>query len=88
MGKIWMMPCIALNANSPTLLSHTEDKGPAVLRVQIRICEHKQALILLQLNIRFQVVEDLASMDLLYFSIWSYPRLNYLLFLEYGEALF
>lgn len=88
MCKIWMMPSIALNANSPTLLGHTENESPPVFRVKICICKHKQALILLQLYIRFQVVEDLSSMELFYFCIWSNSSLNYLLFFEYGEALF
>ena len=88
MSEIRMMPGVALDANSPTLLRHTEDEGPAVFGVEICISKHKQALVLLQLNIRFQVVEDLTSMELLHFSIRSNPSLNYLLPLEYGETLF
>ena len=34
-SEVWVMARIALDADSPALLSHTEDECPAVLRVQI-----------------------------------------------------
>lgn len=49
--EIRMMPRIALNANSPTLLRHSEHKRPAVLRVQVCVGQHEQALVLLQLDV-------------------------------------
>ena len=33
MSKVRMMPGVTLDANSPTLLSHTKDEGPAVFGV-------------------------------------------------------
>ena len=51
LGKVWMMSCITLNANTPALLSHTEHEGPAVLRVQVCVGQDKQALVLSQLHI-------------------------------------
>lgn len=88
MGEIRMMPCIALNANSPTLLRHSKDKRPAVLRVQVGICEHEEALVLLELNIRFQVVKYLTSVELFHFCVWSDTRLdNFLSFKNVKTAL-
>ena len=56
-GEIRMMPSVALNANSPTLLRHSKHECPAVFRVKVGIRQHKQALVLLQLNVRFQVIK-------------------------------
>ena len=62
--KVWMMPCIALDAYPPALLGHSENKSPALLWVQIGIRQHQEALILFQPNILLQVIEKLASMKL------------------------
>ena len=78
-GEIWMMPRVALNANSPTLLRHSKDKCPAIFRVEVGIRQHKQALVLLQLNIGFQVIKNLTSVELLHFSVGSHTCLHYLL---------
>ena len=88
MCEIWMMPSIALNANTPALLRHTEDEGPAVLGIQVGIGQHEQALILLQLDIGFQVVEYLARMELFHFSVWSHASLNDFLLFEHVETAF
>ena len=88
MRKIRMMPCVTLNANSPTLLCHSKDKRPAVLRVQVGICKHEEALVLLQLNIRFQVVKYLTSVELLHFCVRSDSSLdNFLSFKNVKTAL-
>lgn len=87
MCKIWVMPCITLNAYSPTLFGHAKHKGPSILGIQISIGEDEQALILLQLYVSFQIVKDLASMILLHFGIRSYSCLNYLVFLKNCQTL-
>lgn len=79
LGKIRMVPCVALDADSPALLGHTEDKGPTVLRVQVGVREHEQALVLLEQHVVFQVLEYLPSVELLHSSVATHSCLNYTL---------
>ncbi len=51
MSKVRVVPGVALNANAPTLLSHAKHKSPTVLRIQVGIGQHKEALVLTQLNV-------------------------------------
>lgn len=43
--KVRVMPRVRLNANTPALLGHTEYERPAVLRVQVGVRQHQEALI-------------------------------------------
>jgi hypothetical protein len=73
--EVRMMSRVRLNANTPALLGHTEDEGPAFLRVQISIRQNQKALILLKTNIFLQVVEQLSSMKLSNSSVRPDPGL-------------
>jgi hypothetical protein len=75
LGKVWMMSCITLNANTPALLRHAEHEGPAILRVQVCVGQHKQTLVLLQLHVIFQILKNLTCVKLLHACITSNARL-------------
>jgi hypothetical protein len=60
---------IALNTNSPALLGHAENEGPSLLRVEVGIRQHQEALILAKLYILLEVFENLASVELFHFSV-------------------
>lgn len=87
LGEVWMVPCVALDANTPALLRHTEDESPAVLRVQVGVRQHEQALVLLQQHVVFQILEDLPCVELLHASVASDPRLHYASPLQLREVL-
>jgi len=86
-SKVWMVTGIALNANPPALLSHTENKGPAILGIQVSICKHKQTLILPQVHVILKIFEYLTSMELLNASIMSNSGLDNSLPFEFREIL-
>ena len=86
MGKVRMMSCITLDANSPTLLCHSKYKSPPILRIQVSVRQHKQALVLLKLDVRFEIVEDLAGMELFDSCVRANSRLHYFLLLKDIEA--
>lgn len=46
--KVWMMPCIRLDADAPAALGHAKDEGPAVLRVKVGVRQDEQALVVPQ----------------------------------------
>ena len=74
--EVGMVSCIALDADSPALLGHSEHKGPALFGVEISIGQNEQALMLTQFDVLFEVFEDLTSMKLLYLGISSNPGMN------------
>ena len=88
MCEIRMMSRVALNANSPTLLRHSKNECPAILWIQVSICQHEQALILLKLNIRFQVVKYLARVELLHFGVGPDTRLHNFLSFQHIKTTF
>ena len=69
------MPRITLNAYSPTLFRHTKNEGPTFFWIQVGVCEHQEALIAVQFDVLLQIVEDLASMILLYLGVGSHSGL-------------
>ena len=73
-SEVRMMSCIALNAYAPALLRHAEDKGPAILGVEVCVCQYKKALILIKLNVAFQIFKNLPCMKLLNFCIAPHSR--------------
>ena len=75
LAKIGVVSGVALNTDSPALLGHAKDEGPAFLRVQISIRQNQKALILLKTNIFLQVVEQLPSMKLSHSSVRPDPGL-------------
>lgn len=75
-GKIWVMPRITLNADSPALLGHAKHKSPPFFGVQVSIRKHQQTLMIVQLNIRLQVLKDVASIILLHFGVFAYSRFD------------
>ena len=76
LGKVRMMSCIALNANTPALLGHAEHEGPAVLRVQVCVRQDEQALVLSQLHVILEILKNLSSVELLHAGITSDARLD------------
>ena len=75
-GKVRVMPCVTLYANFPRLLCHSEYKRPAIFGVKVDICENKQALGFAQFDVCFQVIENLAGMELFNFRVVSDSCLN------------
>ena len=45
--KVGMMPGVRLDADAPRTLGHAENEGPAVLRIEVGIGQHEEALVLL-----------------------------------------
>ena len=74
--KVRMVSCITLYTNAPTLFGHTKHEGPSILRIEICIGQYKQTLVLLKINVTFQVLKNLPSMELLHFGILSDPGSN------------
>lgn len=87
-GEVWMMTRIALNTDAPTLLGHAEDEGPAVFRVQVGVRQHEQALVLIKFHVVFQILENVASVELLHASVTTYTRLHYASPFQLGQILF
>jgi hypothetical protein len=81
-GKIGMMTCIALNANSPALFGHSKHECPSLLGIKISICQHKQALVLPQLDVLLEIFENLASVELFHFGVSPDPSLHDALVLQ------
>ena len=79
------MSRITLNTNSPTLLGHAKHERPALLWVQIGICEHQQALILVEVDILLQIVEDLACVELANLGVRPNSRLDNFLLVENAQ---
>ena len=50
-SEIWVVSSIALDTDSPTLFSHSKDKGPPVLRIQVSIGKYQEALIIFEFYI-------------------------------------
>ena len=46
-GKVWMMPCVALDAYTPALLGHAKHERPSILRIQVCVSQHQKTLVLL-----------------------------------------
>lgn len=88
MCEIWMVSGITLNANSPTLLGHSKDKGPTVFWIKVSIGEYKQALVLLKLNVLLQVIKNLPSMELFHSCVRSHPSLHNLLSFKHIKTAF
>lgn len=80
--EVWMMPRVALDADSPALLGHSKNESPALLWVQIGIGQYQQALILLQPYILLQIIEKLPSMKLPHPRIRANSGLYYLLLIQ------
>ena len=74
--KVWMVPSITLDANSPALLCHSEHKGPPLLGIQIGVGQNKKTLILSKLDILLQVFKYLTSMELLHLGVTPDASLN------------
>ena len=79
LGKVGMVPCVALDADSPALLGHTEDEGPTVFRVEVCVGQHEQALVLLEMHVVLQVLEDLPGVELLHSSVATHSCLDHAL---------
>ena len=82
LSEIWMVPSVALDADSPALLGHTEHEGPAVLRVEVGVGEHEQALVLLELHVVFEVLEYLPGVELLHAGVAAHSGLYHALPLQ------
>lgn len=74
--EIRMVSSITLYTDTPTLFGHTKHKCPPVFRIEISISEYQQTLMLLKVNVCFQVFKNLPCMELLHFSIHSDPGSN------------
>lgn len=72
--KLWVMACVTLNTDLPALLRHSKHKCPAVLGIQISVCEYKEALVISQLDVLLQVVKYVSSMVLFDSCVLSYTR--------------
>ena len=70
--KVWMVSGVALNTYAPALLRHAKDKGPTIFRIEVCICHHEEALVLLKLDIAFQIFKNLPCMKLLHFCITTH----------------
>ena len=86
--EVWMVPRIALDADSPTLLGHSKNESPPFFGVKIGIGENQKALVVLQFDIFFKVIEDVSGMELFCFGIWSNSSADDLFLFQYSEALF
>ena len=84
--KVGVVPCVTLNANPPALLSHSKHESPPVLRVQVSIREHEEALVILKFNVLFQVIEDMSSVELFHLCVWPHSSADDFLLLEDGQA--
>ena len=82
------MPCVTLYTDSPALLGHSEHKSPAILRIQVGIGQHQEALVRFKLNVCFEVIKNLSGMKLLDPGIRPYTCLDYFLLFEYIKAAF
>lgn len=87
LSEVRMVSSVALDADAPALLGHSEDESPTVLRVQIGIGQYEEALILLQLHIVFEVLKDLPCMELLHPCVASHPCLYHSSPLQLREVL-
>lgn len=67
-----MVPGIALDAYAPALLRHTKDKGPAIFRIEVCVCYYEEALVLIKLDVAFQIFKNLSCMKLLHLCITSH----------------
>ena len=64
-GEVRVVPRVRLDADAPTALGHAKHKCPPVLRVQIGVRQHKQTLVLTQLQVLLKVFKYLARVELL-----------------------
>ena len=87
LAKIRMMPRITLNTYPPTLLGHSEYKGPAFFWVEIRISADKYKLILIKLDILLEIIENLSCMKLFDFGIRPHSCLDYFLLFQLCQTL-
>ena len=67
--KVRMVPGVGLDADAPAALGHPEDEGPPVLRVQVGVRQHEQALVLPQPQIILQILKYLRGVVLLHFGV-------------------
>ena len=81
-SEVGMMPRVRLDADAPGLLCHAEHEGPAVLRIQVGIGQHEQALVVAEFDVLFKIIENLPRMELFDPCVWPDTRLNNFLFLE------
>ena len=88
MCEVRVVSRVTLNANSPALLGHSEDKSPPILRVEIGVGQHQEALVIFQFNVFLKVVKYMACMKLLDFGIWTNSGANYFLLFENGQTRF
>ena len=82
MSKIGVVSRVALNANSPALLGHSEHEGPPLLWVEVCVCQNEKTLVLAKLNVLLKVLEDLPRMELLHLGVTANTGLHYALVLK------
>ena len=80
--KFRVMPRVALNAYSPTGLGHSKYKRPSLIRIEISICQYKETLVVIKMNVIFQIFTDLSPMKLFHFSVLSNSCFNCFLFFQ------
>lgn len=67
--KVRVVPGVGLDADAPAALGHPEDERPPVLRVQVGVRQHEQALVLPQPQIILQILKYLPGVVLLHFGV-------------------
>ena len=67
--EVRMVASVRLDADAPAALGHAEDERPAVLRVQVGVRQHEQALVLPQPQIILQILKYLPGVVLLHFGV-------------------
>ena len=86
--EVRVMACVALDADTPTLLGHSKHKGPSFFWIQICIRQHQQALVLPKLDVGLQVLEQRPRMILLDLRVLPDAGLNDPVILQNAEARF
>lgn len=65
LSEVRVVASVTLNANFPALLRHSKNESPAVLRIEISISKHKEALVVSELNIFLKIVKNMSCVILL-----------------------
>ena len=88
LGELWVVPGVTLDADTPALLSHSENEGPALLWIEVGVCKDKEALVLTKLDVLLKVFKDLPCVKLFDLGVVPNPCLHNALLLQHSQTLF